>query len=73
MVKTFYNYNQLISELIYKLLLVVKTLHNLLFQYGYEHFLEQLNLYDLLTSSDFGLSTFLITSNYSGKIANGAM
>ncbi len=29
-------------------------------QYGYEHFLEQVNLAEQLTSSDFGISTGLI-------------
>ena len=33
-------------------------------QYGYEHFLEQVNLAEQLTSSDFGISTGLITQNY---------
>ena len=35
------------------------TLH-----YGYEHFLEQVNLAEQLTSSDFGISTGLINQNY---------
>ena len=35
------------------------TLH-----YGYEHFLEQVNLAQQLTSSDFGISTGLIDQNY---------
>jgi hypothetical protein len=33
-------------------------------QYGYEHFLEQVNLAEQLTSSDFGISTGLINQNY---------
>ena len=33
-------------------------------QYGYEHFLEQVNLAEHLTSSDFGISTGLINQNY---------
>jgi hypothetical protein len=33
-------------------------------QYGYEHFLEQVNLVEQLTSSDFGTSTGLIKQNY---------
>jgi hypothetical protein len=33
-------------------------------QYGYEHFLEQVNLCGQLTSSDFGISTGLINLNY---------
>jgi hypothetical protein len=33
-------------------------------QYGYEHFLEQVNLAEQLTSSDFGISTGLINENY---------
>ena len=33
-------------------------------QYGYEHFLEQVNLEEQLTSSDFGISTGLINQNY---------
>ena len=35
------------------------TLH-----YGYEHFLEQVNLAEQLTSSDFGISSGLINQNY---------
>jgi hypothetical protein len=35
------------------------TLH-----YAYEHFLDQVNLCDQLTSSDFGVSTILIDQNY---------
>jgi len=31
---------------------------------GYEHFLEQVNLAEQLTSSDFGISTGLINQNY---------
>ena len=37
------------------------------FQYGYEHFLEQVNLAEQLTSSDFGISTGLIDPNYWGN------
>jgi hypothetical protein len=33
-------------------------------QYTYEHFLEQVNLCEQLTSSDFGISTGLINQNY---------
>jgi hypothetical protein len=33
-------------------------------QYGYEHFLEQVNLAEQLTSSDFGISTGLNNQNY---------
>jgi hypothetical protein len=33
-------------------------------QYGYEHFLEQVNLAEQLTSCDFGISTGLINQNY---------
>ena len=33
-------------------------------QYGYEHFLEQVNLAEQLTSSDFGISTGLINQSY---------
>jgi hypothetical protein len=33
-------------------------------QYGYEHFLEQVNLAEQLTFSDFGISTGLINQNY---------
>ncbi len=33
-------------------------------QYGYEHFLEQVNLAEHLTSSDFGISTGLINQNH---------
>jgi hypothetical protein len=33
-------------------------------QYGYEHFLEQVNLAQQLTSSDFGISTGLINKKY---------
>ena len=33
-------------------------------KYGYEHFLEQVNLAEQLTSSDFGISTGLINQNY---------
>ncbi len=33
-------------------------------QYGYDHFLEQVNLAEQLTSSDFGISTVLINQNY---------
>jgi hypothetical protein len=33
-------------------------------QYGYEHFLEHINLREQLTSSDFGISTGLINQNY---------
>jgi hypothetical protein len=33
-------------------------------QYGYKHFLEQVNLAEQLTSSDFGISTGLINQNY---------
>ena len=33
-------------------------------QYGYEHFLEQLNLAEKLTSSDFGISTGSINEYY---------
>ena len=33
-------------------------------QYGYEHFLEQVNLAEQLTSKDFGISTGLINQNY---------
>ena len=33
-------------------------------QYGHEHFLEQVNLCEQLTSSDFGISTGLINQNY---------
>ena len=33
-------------------------------QYGYEHFLEQVNLAEQLTSSDFGISIGLINQNY---------
>ena len=33
-------------------------------QYGYEHFLEQVNLAEHLISSDFGISTGLINQNY---------
>jgi hypothetical protein len=33
-------------------------------QYGHEHFLEQVNLAEQLTSSDFGISTGLINQNY---------
>jgi hypothetical protein len=33
-------------------------------QYGYEFFLEQANLCEQLTSSDFGISTGLINQNY---------
>jgi len=33
-------------------------------QYGYEHFLGQVNLAEQLTSSDFGISTGLINQNY---------
>ena len=33
-------------------------------QYGYEHFLEQVNLAEQLSSSDFGISTGLINQNY---------
>ena len=33
-------------------------------QYGYEHFLEQVNLAEQLTSSDFGISTGLINASY---------
>jgi hypothetical protein len=33
-------------------------------QYGYEHFSEQVNLAEHLTSSDFGISTRLINQNY---------
>jgi hypothetical protein len=33
-------------------------------QYGYEHFLEQVNLAEQLSSSDFGISTGLIDQNY---------
>jgi hypothetical protein len=33
-------------------------------EYGYEHFLEQVNLAEQLTSSDFGISTGLINQNY---------
>jgi hypothetical protein len=33
-------------------------------QYGYEHFLEQVNLAEQLTSSGFGISTGLICQNY---------
>jgi hypothetical protein len=36
-------------------------------QYGYEHFLEQVNLAEQLTSSDFGISTGLINQNYWGN------
>ncbi len=46
---------------------MVKTFYNLLFnigKYGYEHFLEQVNLAEQLTSSDFGISTRLINQNY---------
>jgi hypothetical protein len=32
-------------------------------QYGYEHFLEQVNLAEQLTSSDFGISTGLMNQN----------
>ena len=39
----------------------------LTFQYGYEHFLEQVNLAEQLTSSDFGISTGLIDPNYWGN------
>ena len=42
---------------------MVKTFYNLL-QYGYEHFLEQVDLAEQLTSSDFGISTGLINQNY---------
>ena len=38
-----------------------KTFYNLLFN---EHFLEQVNLCEQLTSSDFGISTGLINQNY---------
>jgi hypothetical protein len=33
-------------------------------QYGYQHFLEQVNLCEQLTSSDFGFSTVSINQNY---------
>ena len=33
-------------------------------QYGYEHFLEEVNLAEQLTSSDFGISIGLINQNY---------
>ena len=33
-------------------------------QYGYEHFLEQVNLAEQLTSSDFGIATGLINQSY---------
>jgi len=33
-------------------------------QYGYEHFLDQVNLAEQLTSSDFGISTGLLNQNY---------
>jgi hypothetical protein len=33
-------------------------------QYGYKHFLEQVNLAEQLISSDFGISTGLINQNY---------
>ena len=33
-------------------------------QYTYEHFLEQVNLCEQLSSSDFGISTGLINQNY---------
>ena len=33
-------------------------------QYGYENFLEQVNLAEQLTSSDFGISTGLFNQNY---------
>ncbi len=33
-------------------------------RYGYEHFLEQVNLAEHLISSDFGISTGLINQNY---------
>ena len=36
-------------------------------QDGYEHFLEQDNLAEQLTSSDFGISTGLINQNYRGN------
>ena len=36
-------------------------------QHGYEHFLEQVNLAEQLTSSDFGFSTGLINQNYWGN------
>jgi hypothetical protein len=32
--------------------------------YGYKHFVEQVNLAEQLTSSDFGISTGLINQNY---------
>ena len=41
-------------------------------QYNYEHFLEQANPCEQLTSSDFGVSTGLFNQNI-GKIANGIM
>jgi hypothetical protein len=34
------------------------------FDTGYQHFLEQVNLAEQLTSSDFGISTGLINQNY---------
>ena len=34
------------------------------FQYGYEQFLEQVNLCEQLTSSDFGVATGLFNQNY---------
>jgi hypothetical protein len=36
-------------------------------QYKYEHFLEQVNLAEQLTSSDFGVSTCLIHQGYWGN------
>jgi hypothetical protein len=40
------------------------VLENATLRYGYEHFLEQVNLAEQLTSSDFGISTGLINQNY---------
>jgi hypothetical protein len=41
-------------------------------QYNYEHFLEQVNLAEQLTSSDFGVATDLINQGYWGK-SNGIL